>query len=173
MSALSGSQIDVLVAYTASAAGATGDINGLIQLAVDETNTSYANSGVTATVARVHTAAVTYTESGRTYQQHVDALRNTADGLMDGVHTLRNQYLADVVVLVLNDGAACGQAAAIKATGTTGFAVVHVGCATGNDSFGHEIGHLQGAATTASWTPPTPRTSTGTATSPRPRTGAP
>ncbi|MET0395766.1 MAG: M12 family metallo-peptidase [Longimicrobiaceae bacterium] len=145
VSALSGSQIDLLVVYTASAAGATGDINGLIQLAVDETNTSYTNSGITATVAKAHVAQVTYTESGRSYQQHVDALVGTADGMMDAVHTLRNQYLADVVVLVLNDGAFCGQAGGIKATSTTAFAVVHVGCATGNYSFGHEIGHLQGA----------------------------
>jgi hypothetical protein len=135
----------VLVVYTAAAAAATSNISSLIQLAVDETNVSYVNSGVNISMLRVHTAQVTYNESGRSFSQHVSALRGTTDGLMDNVHTLRNTYGADVVVLVVNDSEACGVASTIKATATTAFAVAHYSCITGYYSFGHEVGHLQGA----------------------------
>jgi hypothetical protein len=136
---------NVLVVYTAAAAAATANISSLIQLAVDETNVSYVNSGININLVRVHTAQVTYNESGRSFSQHVSSLRGTTDGQMDNVHTLRNTYGADVVVLVVNDSEACGIASTIKATATTAFAVAHYSCITGYYSFGHEIGHLQGA----------------------------
>ena len=138
-------QINVLVAYTASAATAAGTIGSKIQLAVDETNQSYVNSGITINMVRVHSAQVTYNEANRSFSQHVTALRSTTDGIMDNVHTLRNTYAADVVALVVNDSEACGQAAAIKATATTAFMAAHYTCITGYYSFAHEVGHLQGA----------------------------
>ena len=137
--------VNVLVVYTASAATAAGNIASKIQLAVDETNQSYVNSGVNINMVRVHTAQVTYNEASRSFSQHTSALQGTADGLMDNVHTLRNSYAADMVVLVVNDGEACGQAAAIKATATSAFATAHYTCITGYYSFAHELGHLQGA----------------------------
>ncbi|HEX8907115.1 MAG TPA: M12 family metallo-peptidase [Longimicrobiaceae bacterium] len=137
--------INVLVVYTASAASAAGTIGSKIQLAVDETNQSYANSGISITFNKVYAGQVTYSESGRTFSQHVNALMSTTDGIMDNVHTLRNTYAADLVMLVVNDSEACGQAAAIKATASSAFAVAHYTCITGYYSFGHELGHLQGA----------------------------
>lgn len=56
--------IDVLVAYTPSAANAAGNISGLIQTAEDETNESYQNSGVDITLNVVYEGEVSYTESG-------------------------------------------------------------------------------------------------------------
>lgn len=140
-----GTHIGVLVAYTASAAAAHGNISQLIQLAVDETNTSYSNSAISTSIVNVYSAEVSYNEAGRTYGQHLDALENPSDGLMDVVHSWRNNYYADVVILVVNDGAYCGVASQVMATSSTAFAVVHFGCATGHYAFGHEIGHLQGA----------------------------
>lgn len=138
--------INVMVVYTASAATAAGgNIASRIQLAVDETNQSYVNSGINITMNRVYTGQVSYSESGRSFSQHVSALRGTTDGMMDNVHTLRNTYAADVVVLVVNDSEACGMAAAIKATASYAFAAAHYTCITGYYSFGHEVGHLQGA----------------------------
>jgi len=138
-------QINVLVVYTASAATAAGTIGSKIQLAVDETNQSYVNSGININMVRVHTAQVSYSESGRSFSTHVNYLKGTTDGYMDNVHTLRNTYAADVVVLVVNDSEACGMAAAIKATASSAFAAAHYSCITGYYSFGHEVGHLQGA----------------------------
>ncbi|HEX2076895.1 MAG TPA: M12 family metallo-peptidase [Longimicrobium sp.] len=138
--------INVMVVYTASAATAAGgNIASRIQLAVDETNQSYVNSGINITMNRVYTAQVSYSESGRSFSQHVSALRGTTDGMMDIVHSWRNTYAADVVVLVVNDSEACGMAAAIKATASYAFAAAHYTCITGYYSFGHEVGHLQGA----------------------------
>lgn len=138
------STINVLVVYTAKAAAATSNISSLIQLAVDETNASYVNSGININMVRVHTAQVSYNETG-TFSQHVSRLRGTTDGYMDNVHTLRNTYAADVVVLVVNDSEACGIASSIGSTASTAFAVAHYSCITGYYSFGHEVGHLQGA----------------------------
>jgi hypothetical protein len=129
---------NVLVVYTASAAAATANISSLIQLAVDETNTSYANSGININMVRVNTAAVTYNETG-TFSTHISRLQGTTDGYMDNVHTLRNTYGADIVLLVVNDSEACGIAAAIKATASSAFAVAHYSCITGYYSFGHEL----------------------------------
>ena len=138
-------QVNVMVVYTASAATAAGNIASKIQLAVDETNQSYANSGINITFNKVYAGQVTYSEAGRTFSQHVSALQGTTDGLMDNVHTLRNTYAADLVMLVVNDTEACGQAAAINATASSAFATADQSCITGYYSFGHELGHLQGA----------------------------
>jgi hypothetical protein len=144
VSAAALSTINVMVVYTASAASAAGNITSKIQLAVDETNQSYANSGVSINFNRVYTGQVTYSETG-TFSQHVSRLMGTSDGYMDNVHSLRNTYAADLVMLVVNDTEACGQAAAINATATSAFAVADQSCITGYYSFGHELGHLQGA----------------------------
>jgi hypothetical protein len=136
--------LNVLVVYTAKAAAATSNIGSLIQLAVDETNQSYVNSGININMVRVHSAQVSYNENG-SFSQHVSRLRGTTDGYMDNVHTLRNTYAADVVVLVVNDSEACGIASSIGSTASTAFAVAHYSCITGYYSFGHEVGHLQGA----------------------------
>ena len=137
--------VNVMVVYTASAASAAGNIASKIQLAVDETNQSYVNSGVNISFNKVYAGQVTYSEAGRSFSQHVSALKSTTDGVMDNVHTLRNTYAADLVLLVVNDAEACGQAAAINATATSAFAVADQSCITGYYSFGHELGHLQGA----------------------------
>ena len=138
-------RFDVLVAYTPSAAAATGDINGLIQLSFDVTNTSYSNSAINLVISPAHVGQVDYSESGRSYAQHVAALQSPSDGMMDIVHTWRNQYNADVVVLLVNDTAYCGIASTILAGENTAFAAVAYNCAVSRYSFAHEIGHLQGA----------------------------
>ena len=137
--------IDVLVAYTPSAQAAAGDIGSLISLAVTETNDSFTNSNVWAQLRLVGTMPVTYNESGRTFEQMTAQLAGTSDGFMDNVHAQRDALHADIVVLIVNNGAYCGCADAIGATPETAFVVVHWGCATGYYSFGHEIGHLLGA----------------------------
>lgn len=59
-----GEVVDLLVVYTPGAASASGDINGLINGAVDITNAGFGNSLVPAAVAKVHQAQVSYTASG-------------------------------------------------------------------------------------------------------------
>ncbi|MGQ5523932.1 M12 family metallo-peptidase [Chitinimonas sp. PSY-7] len=138
----------VLVAYTGSvetAKGGAANTLAMIQLAVDETNASYQNSKVNTRLQLVYRGKVAYSESGKSYDTIVNDLAGTTDGSMDTLHTLRNTYAADVVVLIVNQTDYCGMADAIWATPTSAFAAVHYSCATGYYSFGHEIGHLQGA----------------------------
>jgi hypothetical protein len=136
--------IRVMVNYTAAAAAASGNISSLITLAIAETNQGYTNSGVTITVQLANSAQVTYTESG-SFSTDLSRYRGTADGFMDSIHTTRNSTTADVGVLLINNGSACGLASAIGATASTAFVAVYWDCATGYYSFAHEIGHLQSA----------------------------
>ena len=149
--------IDVLVVYTAAAvtgAGGTAAMTSLIQLAIDETNQSYANSNITQRVRLVHSQQVTYTETGNlcdgTGNSDLYRLQNSSDGYMDSVHTLRDTYEADIVVLLVeNGGSDCGcsfmQGTVSASFQDHAFAVVARNCATGYYSFGHEMGHVMGA----------------------------
>jgi hypothetical protein len=140
--------IEVLVAYTNSAETAKGganSISAMIQLAIDETNQSYQNSRINARLHLARVAKVDYDESTRTFETILSHFAGTNDGFMDEIHTLRNTHAADVAVLIINKTDYCGLADDIKANAATAFAIVHYDCATGYYSFGHEIGHLQGA----------------------------
>ena len=136
--------IRVLVLYTRGVPAEVRDIPGLIDLAIAETNQGYSNSDVDAIVELAHLAPVNYTEVS--ISTDLNRLQRTNDGFMDDAHQLRDQYAADVVMLIVpNSGSACGKAAAIGARASTAFAVTAQDCATGYYSFGHEIGHLQSA----------------------------
>ncbi len=146
-----GSLIDVLVVYTPAAriaAGGTTDaMNSLINTAVTETNTGYANSGVIQRINLVGAVEVSYTESD--ISTDLARLQKPSDGYLDNVHALRDSTYADVVVLIGEGyGAYCGMSY-LMAGNDPGFApnafsVVAGGCATGLYSFGHEIGHNMG-----------------------------
>lgn len=147
------SDIDVLVVYTADArqgAGGAEAMEATIYLAVEETNQAYINSGINQRLRLAHFEEVSYTESGN-IDTDVTRLQNPSDGYMDGVHTLRNTYAADVVALITeNGGGYCGMAYDImnpvsNAFESNAFAVVALDCATGYYSFGHELGHLMSA----------------------------
>jgi hypothetical protein len=138
------STIRVMVHYTAAAASASGDMNGLIDLAIAESNQGYANSGVLINLQLAHRSQVSYTESSN-FTTNLTRYRGTSDGYMDGIHTTRNSVAADVGVLIVNNSAYCGLASGIGSTASTAFAAVYWDCATGYYSFAHEIGHLQSA----------------------------
>ena len=142
-----GAIIDIMVAYTPQALAAEGSVaamNARIALAVAETNTAYANVGVTPRLRLAYAYKTNYSETGN-MSTDLSRLRSTTDGYMDEVHTLRNTYAADMVTLfVKNGGGYCGLASAIMANAANAFQVTDLDCATGYYSFGHEFGHLQG-----------------------------
>jgi len=140
----------LLVAYTSSAASAAvssgfGNIQSLILLAVEETNQSYINSNINHKVELAHIAAVSYTEGD--FETDLNNFAGGSDGNMDEIYGLRNLYSADVCVFVVNNSTYCGLAKTIYTDNnpSQAFCEVHYNCATGNYSFAHEIGHLQGA----------------------------
>jgi hypothetical protein len=114
-------------------------MQALISGAVDIANTSYQNSNINIRLALAYSGLFNYTESG-THEADLDKFRTDS-----GIAQLRQANTADVCVLLIDNDQFCGLAAAILAEKDTAFAVVHHGCAVGNISFAHEIGHLMGA----------------------------
>ncbi len=145
-----GSLLDVLVVYTSAAlqgAGSTAAMQTLIDLAETETNTAFFNSGVNHRIRVVHTEEVLYSESGFSYSGAVNDLR---DGRVPNALPLREQYGADLVVmLVEGDSSLCGIAFFMTTVSSSfessAVSVTRRSCATGNFTFGHEIGHNMGA----------------------------
>ena len=133
----------VLVAYTPRVAAAFIDVDSFINLAIAETNHSYTNSLINIRAELAYAHRVNYRESA-SHDTDLSNFRENNDSVMDEVHHLRDTYRADVCVLLIDNNAYCGMAR-VMATESSAFAVVHYTCATGNYSFQHEIGHLQGA----------------------------
>jgi hypothetical protein len=138
--------ITVLVAYTKAAARFYSDIEtDLVAIAIEDANQSFRNSGLgNIRLELVHTYETGYVESGSHFN-HVFRFADKGDGVMDEVHALRDEYHADVSVLIVDDPMGCGLAAQIRAPADRAFAVVDQGCAQTSYSLGHEIGHIIGA----------------------------
>jgi len=146
------SQIDVMVIWTPAAraaAGGTSAIQSLATLAITTTNTAYANSGVLQRLRLVYAGEVTYTEVDPSTD--LTRLATGADGFLDGVHTLRNTYGADVVTMFGEgyfDAGVCGLGY-VMTTVSTGFAssafnLVDRVCGGANLTTAHELGHNMG-----------------------------
>lgn len=148
-----GTVIDVMVVYTPKAktnAGGVDGINAKIANAIARANQAYLNSQVNMQLNLVYTAEVAYTETGN-MTDALYALQRTSDGKMDEVHSLRNQYGADLVALVSADSNYCGIGFVMQSVSTSfapyAFAVSHddsrYNC-LGNTTLAHEFGHNQG-----------------------------
>jgi hypothetical protein len=74
--------IDALVVYTSAAANASGDIDGLINGAIDASNKTLNDSNAPASVNLAYKEQISYTESG-SFLTDVTRLRGTTDGFMD------------------------------------------------------------------------------------------
>ena len=137
------SVIDVAVFYTPRArenAGGTDAIEADIDLMVAETNQAYTAGGVNQRISLVAAAEVDYTQ-GRTI---IDLLRlaGTSDGYMDEVHGIRDQFAADVVLLVRSglEANANLMRTVSHSFERSAFANVRRSART----FAHELGHLMG-----------------------------
>lgn len=146
-----GSLIDVMVVYTAAARDGAGGVNQIlneIQLAVSDTNQTFANSGIVQRIRLVHAAQVSYTESG-VLDTDIERLQKPADTFIDDVHALRNTYGADTVSLWVQNGDFCGVSYVLTTTAfsfaNNAFNVVRRDCATSIHAFAHELGHNFGA----------------------------
>jgi hypothetical protein len=128
--------IEVMVAYTRKAAGYYNDIRSdLIALAIAEANASFRISGLEHVKVRlVHAYQTAYVEEGSHFD-HVWRLADKGDGLMEEVHALRDEYRADVVILVVDDAQGCGLATRVHPDADEAFAVVPSRMC-GNDALG-------------------------------------
>ena len=150
--ASSNTNVDVMVVYTAAAktgAGGVSAMNTLIDLAVAEANDAYVNSLIPVTLNLVYRGEVTYTESGNSGTD-LTRLQSPSDGHMDAVHSIRDQYGADMVCLfteTMQSGyAGLGYLMTSVSTNFSSYAfsVIRRTYATGNHTFAHELGHNMG-----------------------------
>ncbi len=142
-----GSVIDVLVVFTAAAkwyAGGAAEIAALIDLSVAETNRAYAASKVIQRIRLAHKREIIHEERGGLVD--IDRLAGLHDGFLDDLHTLRDDYKADLVALITAPlRGLCGIAAAIgPETPDTGFSITAANCLSPNYTFAHELGHNMG-----------------------------
>ncbi len=115
-------------------------------------NQAYINSNIDMQLNVVYIGEINYVETGK-ISVSLTNLTSANDGQMDEIHTLRNHYGADQVVLITADADACGIAYVMQTVSTSfapyAFSVVHddstYACLS-NSSFAHELGHNQGDA---------------------------
>jgi hypothetical protein len=145
-----GALLDVLVVYTSAVKNALGSQQGVenrIAVAEAETNQGYRNSGVIQQIRVVHRAEVAYDESSG-YRPALARLANGEYGLKV-VHKLRDHFGADMVCLWISHDEYAGLAYILTDQTLdfegSAFSVVNYKWATGYYSFGHELGHNQGA----------------------------
>ena len=136
--------IDVLVVYTDQARIATGNIEAHIRQAFRETRHIYASSKIVPSLRLVHSYLAADYQETSDLETDLDRLRKPGDGYIDDVHHRRDEYNADLVVLLVGRGNACG-IGYLYADEASAFSVVRQDCATGYYTFAHEIGHNQGA----------------------------
>ncbi len=145
--------IDVMVVYTPLAqthVGGQTAITQLIATAVSETNTSYANSAIRQRIRLVHTARVDYTEVGA-FSTNLSVLRSGSGEGLGEVAALRNQYGADLVMMLVhpNGADACGIAYVMNSVSNafapSGYSVTDTACMSPGFTFAHELGHNMGA----------------------------
>jgi hypothetical protein len=151
-----GSTMDVLVVYSPEAradAGGQAAIESLIELAVAESNVAYENSHIDQRIDLVHMYESPVAQLGDLDSDgsHMDdnlvGLQAPSDGYLDGVHGVRDEYHADFVQLIVQEG--CGLAYTQSSPQDSGFedfafSVVSTDCAASNYSLAHEIGHNMG-----------------------------
>ncbi|MEW6509285.1 MAG: reprolysin-like metallopeptidase [Bacteroidota bacterium] len=145
-SVLSAATIKVFVAYTPAVAQNYSPISTFIDQCENITNDAFGNSLVSSSIDIVGYQQLIYTESGDDYTD-ITRFMTKNDSYLDEIHSLRNQYDADVCVLLVNtlnsNGSVPGEEA-IGAQRYNAFFVVKASSAVSYYSFPHELGHLLG-----------------------------
>jgi hypothetical protein len=136
--------ITLIVAYTASALAQWPNIEARVQLAVDENNLTFENSGIHHRLALAHVYETNTAESA-SIGTDLNRFAGVNNGFFDEVHGLRDQYQADLAALIAPGYTACGIARLFAETPERGFSVTRANCLVGWYVFAHEIGHNLGA----------------------------
>jgi len=137
---------DILVAYTSEVAAHHSDMEGFIQTVIGDAEAVYSNSSISIDLRLVHHVEIDYNE---TEDLSVDLNAFDSNPL---VQNLRNKYLADACVLLVDEPESCGSNCIVTGIawqyGGSSFAyAVVVDDYAGSSSWtlAHEIGHIQGA----------------------------
>jgi hypothetical protein len=145
--------IDLMIVYTPAALTSTGsvdDMQDLLDESVSGANQAFLNSHIPLVLNLVHSDEINYHESGK-FETDLKRLTNRKDGYMDSVHTMRNQYHADLVSLFESDGDFGGLGWELRDThdpdnASFGFSLVLSSQASSPYyTLAHELGHNLGA----------------------------
>ncbi len=144
--------ITLMVVYTPAAAAWSAanetSINNTISMMLATSNIVLSNSNTNVQLELVHSEQVAYTELNNSNDLY--NLRDDGDGIMDNVHTLRDTYCADLVMLLENISFTGGLGYTLNTTSPFGlptyaFSLVRVQQANGATFTPiHEIGHNMG-----------------------------
>ncbi len=148
--------IDVMVVYTTFAlsghGGSASSMNNAINLGVKQTNNTFANSGVNQRITLVHTAEmVGYNEKSGTsgFGAMLNDLTN-GSGALSTAHSLRNQYGADFVTMLVGSSAYGGIAWLMTNVSPSfqkwAFNLVTQFSVNRDYVLAHELGHNMGCA---------------------------
>ena len=151
--------VDVMVVYTPASraqSGSTAAIVAELTAAINSSNVALANSAVTHRFRLVHHQEIAYTEDG-VGDTSLRRVTNPADGFMDDVPVLRNQYRADLVALFTTDVDVCGigwlmgPSNVNTAFENMGYSVTVWDCANSILALPHEMGHNMGLHHDRAW----------------------
>jgi hypothetical protein len=141
--------VSVMIVYTPSAASwaATYEtsINNTISSIMQKSNLALGNSNSLLQFELVYSGQVDYTELNTSDDLY--NLTGTTDGYMDNVHSLRNTYGADVVVLLENVSFTGGIGWLLNSTAGSpsyAFSITRVQQASWTYTTVHEVGHNMG-----------------------------
>ena len=143
--------IDLLVVYPSAVrldAGGTSAIQAEIIKAVTDTNLCYQNSRVNVQLRLVHMEEVSYTPTGF-LSTDLDRLKSKSDGYIDNVHSIRDNYGADLVALLTTQSDSGGLASTLSHPSlnfeSSGFSVNQwTQISAPSYTLAHEIGHNMG-----------------------------
>ena len=145
--------IDLLIAYTEKAKVFTAtsylsyatDIDQLIEMALDKANVTMNNSETGITFRVVYRYETDYSEVDASTD--LNRITGTADGYIDDIHGLRDQYNADIVILLTEMTGLGGLAWTLRSPSGSpdyAFTVCRVQQTANTFTMVHEIGHLMG-----------------------------
>ena len=141
--------LDAMIVYTPAAriwGVSNGGIDNIVAQAVALGQLALDNSNTYMTLNLVYSGEINYTENGDT-ETDLKRLTFTTDGYMDNVHSLRNQYSADVVALfakVDDTGGISWLLDSIYGDARYAFSVCRVQQISWSYTYIHEAGHLLG-----------------------------
>ena len=138
--------ITLPIVYTPSAAAWAdayeGGINNTISLIMSKAQLALDNSNTFLAIQLVHSEQINYVETNTNSDLY--NLTNKSDGYMDNVHSLRDTYCADLVVLLENTNFTGGLGWLYSGSSSYAFSLTRVQQASWTYTTIHEIGHNMG-----------------------------
>lgn len=148
--------VRLLFLYTTAVRQAYGvnQVRAQIDLTIAGINVDMANSQIPVRIELASAQEVALNEASVSYSATLTSLRGRTDGVLDQIHAMRDEYLADLVSLGIyaaDTGGSAGIAYVIEepqayVNNYYGFSVVRFGSMNSGSVLSHELGHNFGCA---------------------------